>query len=125
MLDFGLRRANVRRARATYDQGVAQYREAVLTAFQGVEDQLAALRIYESESILRDQALTASHQATQIALNEYRAGTQPYTTVVTAQATELADGQSVLSVLQARQVASVTLIEDLGGGWSSTDLPKR
>jgi NodT family efflux transporter outer membrane factor (OMF) lipoprotein len=125
ILDFGARRARVRQAKAAYDQSVAQYRETVLTAFQGVEDQLAALRILETEATLRDQALASARQATQIALNEYRAGTQPYTTVVTAQATQLSDAQSVLQVLQERQIASVSLIEDLGGGLSEADLPKR
>jgi NodT family efflux transporter outer membrane factor (OMF) lipoprotein len=125
LLDFGARRARVQQAKAARDQSVAQYRETVLTAFQGVEDQLAALRILEGEATLRDQALTSAKQATQIALNEYRAGTQPYTTVVTAQATQLSAAQSVLAVLQARQTASVTLIEDLGGGWTNADLPKR
>jgi NodT family efflux transporter outer membrane factor (OMF) lipoprotein len=124
VLDFGARRARVRQAKANYDQAVAQYRETVLTAFQGVEDQLAALRIYEGEATLRDQALTSARQAVQIALNEYRSGTQPYTTVVTAQATALSDAQSVLTVLQARQIASITLIEDLGGGWTEADLSK-
>lgn len=125
VLDFGARRARVRQARAAYDQSVAQYRETVLAAFQGVEDQLVALRIYQGEATIRDAALTSARQAVQIALNEYRAGTQPYTTVVTAQATELQDAQSVLTVLQARQIASVTLIEDLGGGWTDADLPKK
>ena len=125
LLDFGARRARVRQARAAYDQSVAQYRQTVLAAFQGVEDQLAALRILEGEAALREQALTSARQATQIALNEYRAGSQPYTTVVTAQATQLSAAQTVLSILQQRQIASVTLIEDLGGGWSEADLPKR
>jgi NodT family efflux transporter outer membrane factor (OMF) lipoprotein len=125
ILDFGARRAEVKRAKAAYDQSVAQYRETVLAAFQGVEDELAALRIYQSESTLRDQAATSAKLATQLTLNQYRAGTQPYTAVVTAQTTQLADEQSVLSILQERQIASVTLIADLGGGWSSADLPKR
>jgi NodT family efflux transporter outer membrane factor (OMF) lipoprotein len=125
ILDFGARRAQVRRAKAAYDQSVAQYRETVLAAFQGVEDELAALRIYQSESTLRDQAATSAKLATQLTLNQYRAGTQPYTAVVTAQTTQLADEQSVLTILQQRQIASVTLIADLGGGWSAADLPKR
>ena len=125
ILDFGARRAQVKRAKAAYDQSVAQYRETVLAAFQGVEDELAALRIYQGEATLRDQAAASAKQATQLTLNQYRAGTQPYTAVVTAQATELADEQSVLTILQERQVASVTLIADLGGGWTSADLSKR
>jgi NodT family efflux transporter outer membrane factor (OMF) lipoprotein len=125
ILDFGARRAQVQRAKAAYAQSVAQYRETVLAAFQGVEDELAALRIYQSEAALRDQAAASAKQATQLTLNQYKAGTQPYTAVVTAQATELADEQSVLTILQQRQIASVTLIADLGGGWTAADLPKR
>ena len=124
LLDFGARRGRVREARANYDQSVATYRQTVLTAFQGVEDQLAALRVLEGEAKIRDQALASARQASAIALNEYRAGTVDYTTVVTAQATALSSAQSVLTVLRARQVASVTLIENLGGGWTTADLPK-
>jgi outer membrane protein TolC len=58
-------------------------------------------------------------------LNEYRSGIVDYTTVVTAQATALSSAQSVLTVLRARQVASITLIENLGGGWTDADLPKK
>ncbi len=125
LLDFGARRGRVREARANYDQSVAQYRQTVLTAFQGVEDQLAALRVLEGEAKIREQALVSARQAAAIALNEYRAGTVDYTTVVTAQATALSSAQSVLTALRARQIASVTLIENLGGGWTVADLPKR
>ncbi len=124
LLDFGARRGRVSQARAAYDQSVAQYRQTVLTAFQGVEDQLAALRIYEGEAKIRDQTLASARQAEALALNQYRAGTVDYTTVITAQATALSAAQSVLTVLRARQVASVTLVEDLGGGWTTADLPK-
>lgn len=124
LLDFGARRARVRQAKAAYDQSVAQYRETVLTAFQGVEDQLAALRVLEGEAKIRDQALASARQAETISLNEYRSGTVDYTTVVTAQATALTAAQSVLTVLRARQGASVALIENLGGGWTQADLPK-
>ncbi len=124
LLDFGARRARVRQAKAAYDQAVAQYRETVLTAFQGVEDQLAALRVYQAEAVTRDQALASARQAEAIALNEYKAGTAAYTTVVTAQATALSDALSVLTLLRARQGASIALIENLGGGWTTADLPK-
>ncbi len=125
LLDFGARRARVRQAKAAYDQAVAQYRETVLTAFQGVEDQLAALRVYQAEAITRDQALASARQAEAIALNQYKAGAADYTTVVTAQATALSDALNVLTLLRARQAASIALIENLGGGWTAADLPKR
>ncbi len=125
LLDFGARRARVLEAKAAYAQAVAQYRETVLTAFQGVEDQLAALRIYESEAGLRTEAEKAARLAEQLTINQYKAGTVDYTSVVTAQATALNASVSVIQLVEERQIASVTLIEDLGGGWSTADLPSR
>jgi NodT family efflux transporter outer membrane factor (OMF) lipoprotein len=124
LIDFGARRAQVREARAAYDMTVATYRQTVLTAMQGVEDQLAALRIYgqENEVLLRTEQ--SAHQAVQLDLNEYKEGTVDYTTVISAQATELTASQNVLTVLQERLQASVVLVEDLGGGWSAKELPK-
>ena len=124
LIDFGARRAKVREQRAAYDQAVATYRQTVLTAFQGVEDELSALHVYQQEEdvLLHDEA--AARQAVQLDLNQYRAGTVDYTTVITAQATALAASQNVLTVLQGRLQASVLLVEDLGGGWSAHDLPK-
>jgi NodT family efflux transporter outer membrane factor (OMF) lipoprotein len=120
----GARSAEVAAARATYDEAVATYRQTVLTAFQQVEDELAALRILEREAEAQAVAVRDARHAVDIALNEYRAGTQPYTTVVTAQDTALTDEQSALTVQQNRLVASVALIQALGGGWDSTRLPR-
>lgn len=115
--------AAVSAAEAAYDESVANYRETVLTAFQGVEDQLATLRILQQEAVVQDSAVEAASQAMNISLNQYRAGTVTYTTVVTAQATLLADQQQSLTIQQNRLVATVTLIEDLGGGWTAEQLP--
>ncbi len=112
-------------ARANYDASVANYRQTVLTAFQGVEDQLVALRVLERQAVEEDKAIRLGRQAVEITLNEYRAGTVAYTAVVTAQANLLSDEQLALTVRQDRLIASVTLIEDLGGGWMATDLPSR
>lgn len=124
LLDFGARHAQVQAARAAYDEQVATYRQTVLTAFQGVEDQLAALRIYAQEYETLRQAEDNAHRTTQLDLIEYKAGTVDYTTVITAQATELNDRINRLTVLQERLQASALLVEDLGGGWAATDLPK-
>ncbi len=124
LLDFGARKAQVQQARARYDQTVANYRQTVLTAFQGVEDQLAALRVLEQEQGLRVQAQASAQQAEQIALNQYRAGQVTYTTVITAQTQSLAAQQSTLTVLGNRLNASVQLIQALGGGWTTADLPR-
>jgi NodT family efflux transporter outer membrane factor (OMF) lipoprotein len=119
----GATNAAVSAAEAAYDASVAGYRLTVLTAFQGVEDQLATLRILGQQATVQEQAVKDSEQAATIAMNQYRAGIVAYTTVVTAQATALSSEQEALSLEQQRLVATVTLIEDLGGGWSSAELP--
>lgn len=121
----GLTSAQVAAARATYDQTVANYRQTVLTTFQQVEDQLAASRILARQAGVQAAAVAAAQQAETFALNQYRAGTVDYTTVVTAQATALASEETALNILQSRLGASVGLIEALGGGWDSQELPAR
>ncbi len=125
LLDFGARKARVRQARAAYAQRVASYRQTVLSAFQNVEDELVALRVLGQEQGLRDQALVSARLAEQLALNQYKAGTVDYTTVVSAQNTSLQAGEAALQILQQQQAASVALIEALGGGWTVADLPKK
>jgi NodT family efflux transporter outer membrane factor (OMF) lipoprotein len=125
LFEGGARTAAVAAAAATYDQAVANYRQTVLLAFEGVEDQLSALRILAEQARAEDEAVALARRAVQIALNEYRAGTQPYTTVITAQGILLTDEQAALTIQQDRLVASVTLVEDLGGGWSAARLPSR
>lgn len=123
LIDWGQRHDEVLSAKAAYNGQVANYRQVVLTAFQQVEDQLAALRILGQESEIQDNAVKESVDASRIALNEYRAGTVDYTTVVTAQVTEITDKNTALTILQNRLVASVSLVSALGGGWSTADLP--
>ncbi|MGH6968438.1 MAG: efflux transporter outer membrane subunit [Stellaceae bacterium] len=119
----GLTTAQVAAARASYDESVANYRQTVLTAFQGVEDNLAALKVLQDQANVQDAAVEAASEAEHLILNQYRAGTVDYTSVVTAEATALGDRQTALNVLQSRLNASVLLVENLGGGWSSTELP--
>lgn len=122
VLDFGARKAGVAQARAAYDQAVAQYRQTVLTGFQGVEDALAAARVLQDEQALRAQAAAQAAQNEQIVLNEYKAGTVDYTTVAAAQAAALGARQSLLNVQAARMTEAVDLIQALGGGWSADEL---
>jgi len=121
----GLRPAAVRAARATYDQYVAVYRQTVLTAFQQVEDALSSLRILERQAAAEAMAVASTRKAVEVELNAYRAGTVAYTSVITEQTLLLGNQQTALSIQQSRLVASVALIEALGGGWSASQLPKR
>jgi outer membrane protein TolC len=123
VLEGGARPAAVEAARAAYDQSVAAYRQTVLTAFQQVEDQLSSLRVLQQQATPQDEAVCLARRAVEIALNEYRAGTVAYTTVVTNQTAALGDEQTAVSLQVQRLVASTTLIGALGGGWTSAELP--
>ena len=122
LLDFGARPAQVRQARAAYDAAVANYRQTVLAAFQQVEDELATLRILEQQVQVQEQTVKSANLAVQLTLNQYKAGTVAYTSVVTAQTIAFADAQTLLNIRQSRLTASVTLIEALGGGWNAASL---
>jgi len=124
LLDFGARAAQVRQARAAYDAAVANYRQTALTAFQQVEDQLATLRILEQQYGVQDQATRSANLAVQLTLNQYKAGTVAYTSVITAQTVALTDAQTLLTLRQNRLTASVALVQALGGGWDAGSLGK-
>ncbi len=117
VFDGGTRSATVQAAQYGYDASVQTYRATVLTAFQQVEDQLVALRVLAKQAQEEQAAVAAAGQEVQIALNEYQAGTVAYTTVVSAQLTLLGDQQAVLAVQQNRLLASISLVEALGGGY--------
>ncbi|MGH6821309.1 MAG: TolC family protein, partial [Methylocella sp.] len=123
IFNAGLISAQVEAAIAAYDQSVATYRQTVLTAFQQVEDQLAAVRILARQQKVADDAVKAAQEELDILLNQYRAGTVAFTAVVVAQATLLNNEQSALTVRQNRFLAAVALIQALGGGWDSGVLP--
>jgi NodT family efflux transporter outer membrane factor (OMF) lipoprotein len=118
----GYQVAAVAAARANYDQFVATYRQTVLSSFQSVEDELLALRVLQNEAVFQTQAVKSSQLAADVALNEFNAGTVAYTTVATAVQTLLTNQQAALTIQQNRLVASVTLIEALGGGWETSQM---
>jgi NodT family efflux transporter outer membrane factor (OMF) lipoprotein len=123
IFDGGLRSSQTEQARATYDATVASYRGTVLTGFQQVEDNLAALRILESEAEVEADAVKAAETSTTLTINQYKAGTVNYIDVVTVQAIELTDKITAVNILGRRMTSCVQLITALGGGWDSTELP--
>jgi NodT family efflux transporter outer membrane factor (OMF) lipoprotein len=122
LFDFGERRAQVQAVRAAYEASVANYRNIVLTAFEGVENDLSGLRILDAQSRALGTAVQDAVRGTEIAMAEFKAGTVDYTTVAQAQETQFIDQQSALNVEESRLVDAVSLIGDLGGGWSSGEL---
>jgi NodT family efflux transporter outer membrane factor (OMF) lipoprotein len=124
VFDAGLRGARVRQYRAQYNEAVATYRQTVLAAFQNVEDNLAAQKVYGSELALDTAAAEAATANQGITYNEYNAGTVDYTTVAVAEATALQAELNQVQIESSRLATAVALIEALGGGWNASQLPK-
>jgi len=117
IFDGGARAAAKAQAVAAYDQTVANYRQTVLTAFQEVEDNLAAARLLEQEYAIQTDALRAARDALALVNNRYKAGTASLLDVLTAQTTAYQAEQTQLSIAGRRYTASVVLVKALGGGW--------
>lgn len=123
LFDAGRRRANLDQAIAAYDQAVANYRETVLTGFQQVEDNVAALRILEHEAQVQDKAVVAARKYLDLAVTRYKGGVTSYLEVTTAQSAALSDEVTAVNILGRRMVYAVTLVQALGGGWDRSFLP--
>ncbi|CAI8692559.1 efflux transporter outer membrane subunit [Burkholderia pyrrocinia] len=124
LFDAGLRAAQTDAARATYDQDVAAYRLAVLTAFQDVEDNLASQRILAQEIDVQRQAVDSAEHSLAIVTNQYKAGTVAYLNVLTAQTTAFTAQQKLATIAGQRMVSSVGLVKALGGGWDASDMTR-
>jgi NodT family efflux transporter outer membrane factor (OMF) lipoprotein len=120
----GKRRAELDLQRAAYDAAAANYRQTVLTAFQQVEDNLAALRILEQEAEAEDLAVKQARESVDISTEQYKAGIVNYLQVITAQATALQNERAAIDVQTRRMTSSVLLVEALGGGWDTSKLPQ-
>ena len=123
LFDAGLRRATMDQYRTTYDATVANYRETVLTAFQQVEDNLAALRILSQNIEQQNAAVEAAARSLQEATARYKSGLDPYLNVISAQTILLNDQQTAVTFRMQAMVASVQLIKALGGGWDASQMP--
>ena len=124
LFDGGRRRATSTAARANYDATVANYRESTLTAFQQVEDNLAALRILSQEAQQQKEATASAEESLQIFTNRYIGGADPYLQVLTAQTIALQNERNDVDILRRRMDASVLLVKALGGGWTVSELPR-
>ncbi|TLY60950.1 MAG: efflux transporter outer membrane subunit [Gammaproteobacteria bacterium] len=122
VFDGGLRRAQAAQARAAYELSVDTYRQTVLAGFEQVEDELVTLRVLEQQASIEDAAVKAAREAENLTLNQYKAGTVPYSSVIAAQTTRLNTEETALTVLVDRLTASVAMIEAVGGGWNASQL---
>ena len=125
IFDGGARSAASDQALAAYDEQVALYRQAVLTGFQEVEDNLAALRILGDEARVQEEVVQAARKNVELTMNQYRAGVVSYLNVILAQATLLQNERTAAQLLGRRLTASINLVRAAGGGWTAEELPHR
>lgn len=123
IFDAGRRRGVTEEAIGAYQQNVATYRQTVLTAFQDVEDNLAALRILQDEASTEEGAVAAAEHSLSLSLTRYRGGVTSYLEVTTAQTVALSDEVTAVNILTRRMTASVSLVKAIGGGWNVLQIP--
>ena len=122
IFDGGLYRAELQQYTATYNADVAIYRQTALTAFQQVEDELAATRILSQQVLRQREAVDAAQTTLDLEMGRFQSGIDPYIDVTTAQVTLLSDQQTLVSIQIQEAVASIELIQALGGGWDRSQL---
>ena len=122
LFDAGAHRAASAQAQALNDNAVANYRQTVLTAFQSVEDNLASLRILAQELAEEHGAAAAAQHNVALSVTRYRNGIDSYVNVITAQNAFLTAREAELQVQIRQLTASVNLINNIGGGWSTSAL---
>ena len=123
IFDGGKRAALTEAARAGYDATIADYRQTTLTAFQQVEDNLAALRILEREASQQDEAVESAKTSLRLFTNRYVGGRDNYLQVITAQTAYLDNERNAVDIERRRMDATVLLVKALGGGWNKAALP--
>lgn len=123
IFDAGLRKATVAQYTAMYNADVATYRQTVLTAFQQVEDYLATMRVTSEQIQQEAVAVQSAQRYLDIATSRYETGLDPYLNVISAQTTLLSDQQAQVQLRISQMTAAVELVQALGGGWDSTQLP--
>ncbi len=123
LFDAGRRRYNVAIVQAQYDETVANYRQTVLTSFQQVEDNLAALRVLHQEAAQQQAATKSAEQTLDLFTTRYQGGVDTYLQVITSQTAALQNERNDIAIQLRRQRASVLLIKALGGGWTTQQLP--
>jgi NodT family efflux transporter outer membrane factor (OMF) lipoprotein len=125
IFDVGRRRAFNDEAKAGYDISVASYRQTVLSAFQQVEDELAALRVLEHEAGIQATAVEAAQRSLDLSNTRYEGGVTSYLEVITAQNAALSDEVTAVNILGRRMASAVLLVQALGGGWDRSAIPNR
>ncbi len=124
LFDAGKRRGVTQQAQSAYRESIDTYRQTVLSAFQEVEDNLAALRILNDEEVVQQSAVASAEHSLALSINRYKGGIVNYLEVITAQNAALADEVTEVSIQTRRMQASVLLVKAIGGGWNVSQIPR-
>ena len=124
LFDAGKRHAVTQQAQSAYRESIDTYRQTVLSAFQEVEDNLAALRILNDEEVVQQSAVASAEHSLALSINRYKGGIVNYLEVITAQNAALADEVTEVSIQTRRMQASVLLVKAIGGGWNISQIPR-
>ena len=124
IFDAGRRHAVTQQAQSAYRESIDTYRQTVLSAFQEVEDNLAALRILNDEEVVQQSAVASAEHSLSLSINRYKGGIVNYLEVITAQNAALADEVTEVSIQTRRMQASVLLVKAIGGGWNVSQIPR-
>ncbi len=122
IFDGGLRNATISAAKSGYLAAVANYRQTILAAFQNVEDNLVALRLLEKEGIQQNKAAASAAKALKLVMNQYKAGTVAYASVITSQIAAYSAQKNAYDVLGLQMTTAAGLVKALGGGWCISDI---
>jgi outer membrane protein, multidrug efflux system len=125
LLDFGARSAVNRQARASYDEAVANYRKTTLTAYQEVEDNLAALHHLADEVTADEAASKSAASAANHSDKRYDAGVADYIEVTTTHTAALQEERDAISARVLQLNAAVALVRATGGGWTQDRIAKQ
>jgi multidrug efflux system outer membrane protein len=117
LFEGGRNRAGLERAKAAYQEAVAQYRSQVLVAFHEVEDGLAGLRLLKDQYEAQMRAVEGARQAARLSRLRYKEGLVSYIEVEIADRTMLENQITAYELNGQRIVTTVQLIKALGGGW--------
>jgi NodT family efflux transporter outer membrane factor (OMF) lipoprotein len=123
LFDGGSRKTQVAQARASYDATIANYRQSVITAFQEVQDNLAATQVLAEETVTQGNAVAASQASVTVQTDRLLHGTASVLDVASAQNTLLSAEQAALSIHTRQMTSTVQLIKAVGGGWQDTQMP--
>jgi NodT family efflux transporter outer membrane factor (OMF) lipoprotein len=117
LFDGGRLRAQVASSESRRRELVENYRKAILTALQEVEDSLGNTARNTQQAAMQEQIVTHAQRTLRLAELRYREGADDLLTVLDAQRSLFQAQDTRVQLRLARLGAALDLYKALGGGW--------